>query len=215
MLTRTTIGVVTGVVIGLAGSSAIAQTAIIRGIVRDGSGQPLNEATITAESGDWNRSQEDHTDESGRFSFIGLQPGQWLFVVTKLGFESSQGFANIRRTGDSGTIQFMLDRDPMHPPPPATGVLAGISADDLQHDLDAAHTLFDQGNFDAAIAAYQGVLADVPRLTSLHLQIGHAYRAKQDYNNARSAYRAVPVESKAGPEAESAIRDLPGDGSVR
>jgi tetratricopeptide (TPR) repeat protein len=215
MLRRTTIGVVIGVVIGLTAGAVFAQTAIIRGIVRDAAGQPLDEVTITAESSNWRRSEGNETDAAGRFSFIGLQPGQWLFLVQKRGFETTQAVANVGRTGDSGTIEFVMEHDPLHPPPPATGVLAGISADDIQDDLDAAHALFDEGNFDAAIAAYRVVLANVPQLTSLHLQIGHAFREKEDYDSALNAYWAVPIESSAGPEAESAIRDLAGPGSRR
>lgn len=207
--------VVACVAMCLSASAALAQTAIIRGMVTDTAGEALGQAEVTAESAEWRRSEQGRTDNGGRFSFIGLQPGRWLFVVRKRGFESSQGFANVGRTGDSGVIEFELRYDPLNPPPPSTGRLAGIRADDIQSNLDAAHALFDDGDYDAAIAAYQGVLDEIPWLTSVNLQIGHAYREKEDFEAALGAYRAVPAESKAGAEAESAIRDLPSSSTRR
>ena len=192
----------------LAGSSASAQNAVIRGVVRDVAGTALDGVTVTAESAEWGRSEEEVTDDAGRFQFIGLQGGRWLFVVRMRGYEPAQGFANVRRTGDSGVIEFEMEYDPLNPPAPSTGLLAGIRADDIQTELDAAHDLFDTGEYDRAIAAYQDLLQQVPRLTSLHLQIGHAYREKQDYERALEAYRAVPGDSRSGAEAESAIEAL-------
>ena len=78
----------------------------------------------------------------------------------------------------------------------------------MQADLDTADGLFDGGDYDSAIAAYEAVLNQVPLLTSLHLQIGHAYRAKRDYERALLAYRAVPAQTAAWTEAEAAIQDL-------
>jgi tetratricopeptide (TPR) repeat protein len=192
-----------------------AQTAVIRGLVSDITGEPINGVTVTAESAEWRRMEEEATDGSGRFQFIGLQGGRWLFVVRKRGYEPSQGFATVRNTGDSGVIEFQLEFDPLHPPAPSTGVLAGIRADDIQAQLDAAHALFDRGEYDGAIAAYKTVLEEVPRLTSLNLQIGHAHREKQNYDQALAAYQAVPVGTTARKEAESAIQALAPLGTVR
>jgi tetratricopeptide (TPR) repeat protein len=192
-----------------------AQTAVIRGLVSDITGEPISGVTVTAESAEWRRMEEEATDGAGRFQFIGLQGGRWLFVVRKRGYEPSQGFATVRNTGDSGVIEFQLEFDPLHPPAPSTGVLAGIRADDIQAQLDAAHALFDRGEYDGAIAAYKTVLEEVPRLTSLNLQIGHAHREKQNYDQALAAYQAVPVGTTARKEAESAIQALAPLGTVR
>ena len=171
--------------------------------------------TVTAESSEWGRTEQAQTDASGRFSFIGLQAGRWLFLVQKRGYQPAQGFANVRRTGESGVLEFELEFDPLHPPAPSTGLLAGIRADDLQAELDAAHALFDRGDYDGAIAAYERVLVQVPRLTSLNLQIGHAYREKQDHERALTAYRAVPAGSNAEGEARAAIEALGGPAGAR
>ena len=151
---------------------------------------------------------ETETSDAGRFSFIGLDNGRWLFTLRKRGYQPAQGFAPVRRAGNSGTISFTMEIDLLDPPVASTGLLAGIRVDDLQLEVDAAHELFDSGAYDSAISAYEAILEQVPNLTSLNLRIGHAYREKREYDQARAAYRRVSLESRARLEAESAIRQI-------
>ena len=186
----------------------LAQQSVIRGVVRDTAGNPITEATVMAESRVSPRVIETETDDSGRFSFIGLERGRWLFTIQKRGYQPTQGFAPIRRTGNSGIVSLTMEVDLLDPPVSSTGVLAGIRADDLQAEVNAANALFDQGDYTGAISAYQGILEQVPALTSLNLQIGHAYREEQDFTQARAAYRKVPSDTPASKEAESALEEL-------
>jgi tetratricopeptide (TPR) repeat protein len=189
-------------------STALAQSSIIRGVVRDFVGKPIGDASVTAESPNSTRVIESQTNSSGVFSFIGLQRGRWRFTVRKRGYQPVQGFAPVRRAGNSGTISLTMEISLLNPPVASTGLLAGLRADDLQAEIDAAHSLFDSGEYDRAIAAYQIILAQVPTLTSLNIQIGHSYLAKLDYELARSAYQKVPSETLARAEANSALIDL-------
>ena len=199
----------------LAAPTASAQNSVIQGIVRDISGEPIGEAIVTAENSARDQTATSTTDNNGRFSFIALTTGQWLFTIEKPGYKPTQGFARVRRSGDSGRITLTLEINPLDPPVPTTGLLAGIRAEDIQANVDAAHELFDTGDFDGAISAYDIILKMVPRLTSLNLQIGHAYREKRDYNMARIAYSKVPAESVAGTEAELAIQEIDTLGATR
>lgn len=168
------------------------------------------------------RPEETVTDNNGRFTINWIRSGMWQAIVSAEGFAESRLTVEVTQ-GESYAcnpnqlmrcrepIEFSMVRvvDPMHPTEaPSVGALAGIRADDIQAEVDAAHDLFDSGEYDDAIASYEVVLEQVPLLTSLHLQIGHAYRAKQDYERALLAYRAVPADTTAGAEAESAIQDL-------
>ena len=186
----------------------LAQQSVIRGVVRDTAGNPIIEATVRAESNVTPRIGETETDDSGRFSFIGLERGRWLFTIQKRGYRPTQGFAPVRRAGNSGVVSLTMEIDLLDPPVASTGVLAGIRADDLQTEVDAANALFDQGDYTGAISAYQVILEQVPQLTSLNLQIGHAYKEKQDFTEARAAYRKVPSNTPASKEAESALKEL-------
>ena len=191
----------------LAPAAVSGQTAVIVGSVHGADGEPVERAIVKAESTQHAASPEDQTDSQGRFAFIGLQRGRWLFSIDKVGYRSTQGFANIRRSGHV-RVSFVLEPDPFNPAPPSTGLLAGVRAVEIQSDLDAAHTLFDDGNYQAAIDRYEALLERLPRLTSLNLQIGHAYREQRDYPRALAAYRAVPADSSAATEAAEAIQAL-------
>lgn len=186
---------------------ADAQTGVVTGAVRDVEGEPIVGAEVVGENTEWQRRLEATTNASGRFSFIGLQRGRWLFVVRQRGYEPVQGFANVRGSG-TGRVNFVMETDPLHPPAPSTGVLANLRGDELEDALDAADALYENGDYDGAIDAYEAVLARVPRLTGLHVQIGHAYRGKNDFDRALAAYRAVPAGDPASLEAQGAIEAL-------
>ena len=184
-----------------------AQSSIIRGRVRAVDGTPISLAKISGQSARNGRTITDETDGSGRFAFIGLSSGPWLFTVEKFGYEPSQGVVYIRRTARTD-MSFVLEINPFSPPVPETGVLAGLRAREIQEDLMSAHALFDDGNFDDAIDLYKELLNRLPLLTSLHIQIGHAYLGKRDYRRALAAYRAVPADAAAAEEAALAIQAL-------
>jgi len=186
----------------------LAQQSVIRGVVRDTAGNPIIEAAVRAESNVTPRIGETETDDSGRFSFIGLERGRWLFTIQKRGYRPTQGFAPVRRAGNSGVVSLTMEIDLLDPPVASTGVLAGIRADDLQTEVDAANALFDRGDYTGAISAYQVILEQVPQFSSLNLQIGHAYKENQDFTEARAAYRKVPSNTPASKEAESALKEL-------
>ena len=186
---------------------ASAQTGVVTGSVRDVEGEPIVGAEVVGENTEWQRRIDTTTNDAGRFSFIGLQRGRWLFLIRQRGYEPVQGFANVRGSG-TGRVNFVMETDPLHPPAPSTGVLANLRGDELEEALDAADALYDRGDFDAAIEAYESVLENVPGLTGLHVQIGHAYRAKNDRARALAAYRAVPAGGPASVEAQGAIEAL-------
>ncbi len=186
---------------------ATAQTGVVTGAVRDVGGEPIAGAEVVGENTEWQRRLEATTNDSGRFSFVGLQRGRWLFLIRQRGYEPVQGFANVRGSG-TARVNFVMETDPLHPPAPSTGVLANLRGDELEEALDAADALFDVGDYDAAIDAYEAVLVNVPRLTGLHVQIGHAYRGKNDFERALAAYRSVPAGDHASVEAQGAIEAL-------
>ena len=196
---------------GLAG----AQTGYVNGIVRDPSGEGIEDALVVAFSAPWQRREETTTNGAGRFSFVGLQAGQWLFLAQRAGYSPVQAFAPVRASGLGPRVVLTMEIDPLSAPTPAIGRLANVHADDLHTLLDAADALFDLGNYDRAIDAYESVLERAPPLTSLHLQIGHAYREKQEPERALAAYRAVPRDTPAGAEAVAAIEELLAAGGSR
>ena len=187
---------------------AAAQTGYVNGIVRDPSGDGVEDALVVAFSAPWQRREETTTNGAGRFSFVGLQAGQWLFLAQRPGYSPVQAFAPVRASGLGPRVVLTMEIDPLTAPTPATGQLANVHSDDLHVLLAAADALFDLGNYERAIDAYEAVLERAPPLTSLHLQIGHAYREKRETERALEAYRSVPAETPAGAEATAAIEEI-------
>ena len=177
----------------------------IRGLVSDRDGTPIAEAVVTAEELAADGSMTAVSDESGRFSFIGLNRGEWLFVVRSEGFKEVQAMANVRASGPGAVMRFTMDRDVFNPPAPLVGMLAGLRGRDVLEDLARADDLFDAGDYDEAIEAYSAILETVPTLSSLNLQIGHAHQAQQRPDEALAAYRAALEADPLNPEAQSAV----------
>ena len=191
----------------LVSASVVSAQGLVSGRVRAPDDTPIEGATISGQSVQTGRTAAGETDGNGRFAFIALSRGQWIFTVEKFGYESSEGIATVTRSGRTN-ISLVLEVNPFSPPVPNSGVLAGIPAGEVQEDLTAAHSLFDQGDYDNAIGAYEVILGRIPELTSLNLQIGHAYLEKRDYQRALAAYQAVPADTPAAEEAAAAIEAL-------
>ena len=170
-------------------ASAFAQGRV-RGIVRDDDGNGISGATVSAENLGLTTTRAVATDNSGRFAFVGLSRGEWLFVIRADGFKP---------------VQFTMEVDAFSPPAPAVGVLAGLTARGLVESLEEAEGLFDRGEYDDAIDAYRSILERAPALTSLSLQIGHAFREKQEPDQALAAYRTVLDADPSNAEARAAI----------
>ena len=177
----------------------------VRGFVVDRDGAPIPGATVDAEELEAAGLHDATTDDSGRFSFIGLNRGEWRFVIRAEGFEPVQGLATVQASGPGVNVRFTLDRDPFNPPAPTVGVLAGLTANEILKNLVLAEELFDAGDYDDAIAAYRAVLAAAPAMTSLNLQIGYALHALERPAEALDAYHAALEDDPSNVEAQAAI----------
>ena len=189
----------------LCATSHVGAQGRIRGMIVDRDGAPVAGATVTAEELGGAADSTATTDDSGRFSFLGLNRGEWTFIVRADGFEPVQGMAIVQASGPGTAVQFAMDRDVFNPPAPVGGVLGGLRATAIVEDLDQADRLFDGGDYGAAIEAYEALLVSAPALTSLHLQVGHAHQRLQHQDLAVAAYRAALAADPTNPEARAAL----------
>ena len=195
--------------IGVTAGAAEAQLGRIRGIVRDPSGESVSRVLVKAEHPATTRSITTTTDDDGRFALIGLQLGSWTFTIEAPGFHPVEATVRIRSVAEVGNTQaasFVMTQDVARPVAPSTGLLAGITARGIQLELDTADTLYEAGQYDEAIEAYEAVLARVPFLTTINLQIGHAYQEQKEYSKARAAYEEVLRSDPTNEEAKDALR---------
>jgi tetratricopeptide (TPR) repeat protein len=168
---------------------AAAQTGRVGGTIRDGQGQPIKGATVTAENPQASPSTfTATTDDKGRYSIIGLRSGTWKITASAPGFTPSGGSVPIRTIGaPNPPVDIVLAPGATGP----AGALAGVNTKELQGELQKAEDLMNQQQYDAAIAAYQALLTKTPALTMINLQIGRAYRMKKDYDSALGAYKRI------------------------
>ena len=180
-------------------ASAYAQTGRAGGTVKDEAGQPIKGATITAENpGAAPDSFTATTDDKGRWAIIGMRAGQWAFTAQSPGFIADGLRLDVRTVGaPNPPIEFRLKKQPAAPP----GALGNVAPKDLQQDLLAADQLYNNQQWDQAIAAYRAILDKTPALSVINLQIASAYRNKRDYDHAIAAYndllKADPNNDKA------------------
>ncbi len=178
---------------------AAAQTGRIGGTVKDDKGEPLKGASVRAENPDASpNSFTATTDDKGRYSVIGMRTGNWKFTAEAPGYAPESGMMRVQTIGTPNPpLNFVLRKGGAAP----AGVLAGLSAKDLQADLAAADQLYNAQQWDQAIAAYKVILAKAPAVTVLNLQIATCYRNKKDYDSALAAYgdllKADPSNEKA------------------
>jgi tetratricopeptide (TPR) repeat protein len=149
---------------------ALAQSARASGSVRSADGKPLKGATVRAVNKDaYPPEIASSTDDKGRWAMIGLRTGTWTFVAEAPGFTPAQTPWPVR-VGGTPPIPFVLVRD--------LGPIPNALTRTVQQQITAANTMRDRGQLDQAIAAYEQVRDQNPKLTAMNLVVAGAYRQK-------------------------------------
>jgi len=179
---RASLALVTVFVIGFA-APAFAQTARASGTVKDTAGKAMKGATVKASNKDAYPSQiTSTTDDKGRWAMIGLRTGTWTFVVEAPGFAKQEAQWPVRVAG-TAPMNFVLARD--------LGPIPGALTKNVQQQLVAANALRDKGQLDQAIAAYEQIRDQNPKLTAVNLVMGSVYRRKAALESDPTARRAL------------------------
>lgn len=176
-----------GLAVMLIALPAAAQTGRVGGTIKDDKGQPVKGATVVAENPSASPSSfTATTDGNGRYSIIGLRSGGWKITASAPGFTPSGGNVQIRTIGaPNPPVDIILAPGATGP----AGALAGVNTKELQGELAKAEEMLNAQQYDAAIAAYNAILAKTPALTMINLQVGRAYRMKKDYDSALGVYK--------------------------
>ena len=190
----------------LAASVAAANAQVIRvsGTIKDGGGRPVRGATVTADNPDQTPSRLTATSNAkGEFGFMGVRRGLWTLTVEAPGFERLQ----FKHTVAAGRQQ-PLD---VHVTPtlvPVALPLDAVKAADIQQRIARAESLSSSGDIDGAIVAWNDVLAKIPALTSVYMQVGELYERKPDPTRALAAYRKLLELEPGNARALAAIERL-------
>ena len=202
------VGFCLGVMAAPAEAQNQARNGRILGSVRDARGEPVKGATVMVANSDVDSRRTTTTSDDGGFAMIGLEGGTWVVTIEAPGFYPVQAQVRLRGSGRGALVSLVMDRDPLsplRPATPSTGLLAGVNAEEIQLELDAADALYEAGQYDQAIQAYEAILVKIPSLTTVNLQVGHAYREKKEYDKARAAYQEVLKGDPRNEEAKAAL----------
>src|SRR5262245_58940796 len=190
----------------LAASVAAADAQVIRvsGTIKDDGGRPVRGATVTADNPDQTPSRLTATSNAkGEFGFMGVRRGLWTLTVEAPGFERLQ----FKHTVAAGRQQ-PLD---VHVSPtlvPVALPLDAVKAPDIQQRIARAESLSSSGDIDGAIVAWNDVLAKVPALTSVYMQVGELYERKPDPARALASYRKLLELEPGNARALAAVERL-------
>jgi tetratricopeptide (TPR) repeat protein len=159
-------------------------TGMIKGVVTDDKGQPVDDAKVVIEmSGGTGRKFETKTNKKGEYIQIGLATGSYKIVAEKdkLGSEPANVAVRANTTQNANLTLAMA---------------SAAATKDAQAKNAAITKVFDEGvqlsnagQHDAAIAKFQEAIGIIPTCYNCYNNIAYSYTAKKDYANAEEAYK--------------------------
>jgi len=172
-------------------SPALAQsTGMIRGVVKDASGKPVDGAKINIDSDANNRHFETKSDKKGEFIQIGLAPGPYKVTAEKDKVVSAPTPVGVRiAAGAPITLVIGGGGGGMSPE-------AAAKTTALKKTFEEGVTASRAGNHDAAIASFQAAAELNPNCFDCYYNIAFSESQKKDYDKAEAAYKKA-IELKA------------------
>jgi tetratricopeptide (TPR) repeat protein len=189
------------VLLFVSAAPAVAQS-IIRGKVVDGTGKPVEGATVTFEAEGTNRKAQTKTNRNGEFLQVGLQSGAYKITANKegVGSQTLPGQVSQSRPVE---LSFNL----------AAGAAAGAAAADkeaaaaLQTAARAATAALNAGQFDAAITQFNDLIVKVPTCGECYYNLGVAHLGKNQNTEAEAALNKS-IEIRPTADAHSQLAKL-------
>jgi len=181
-------------------SSAFAQAGMLKGVVMDAQGNPIEGAEVEIVSNDSARAFETKTDRRGEFVQIGLRSGSYKVTATKDNMAQTLN-ANVRQGNNPG-LQFNLT--------PVSNLSAGdvqkLAA--LQAAFTAANDAVKAGNHSLAVTKYQEALAAQPACRDCHVNIGYSQTELKQYDAAEASFKAAIALDANSADAYSGLAAL-------
>jgi len=172
------------------GAPALAQsTGMVRGVVKDASGKPVEGAKITIDADANNRHFETKSDKKGEFLQIGLAPGAYKVTAEKDKVVSAPSNVTVRIAAGN-PITLVLGAGGGVSPEAAAKATAMKKA--FEEGVAASRA----GNHDAAITSFQSAAEMIPNCFDCYYNIAYSQTQKKDYDKAEAAYKKA-IELKA------------------
>jgi tetratricopeptide (TPR) repeat protein len=174
-------------------SPALAQsTGMVRGVVKDAAGKPVEGAKVNIDADANNRHFDTKSDKKGEFLQIGLAPGAYKVTAEKDKVVSAPSMVTVRIAAGN-PITLVLG---------GGGGGGGVSPEmaakqaAMKKAFDEGVTASRAGNHDAAIAGFMAATELNPNCFDCYYNIAFSETQKKDYDKAEVAYKKA-IELKA------------------
>ena len=172
-------------------SPALAQsTGMIRGVVKDAAGKPVEGAKVSIDADANNRHFDTKSDKKGEFLQIGLAPGGYKVTAEKDKVLSPPSTVTVRIAAGSPITLVLGGGAPGADPAVAAKTAA------LKKSFEEGVVASRAGNHDAAIASFQAAAEINPNCFDCYYNIAFSESQKKDYDKAEAAYKKA-IELKA------------------
>lgn len=172
------------------GAQAFAQsTGMVRGVVKDASGKPVEGAKITIDADANNRHFETKSDKKGEFLQIGLAPGAYKVTAEKDKVVSAPSNVTVRIAAGNPITLVLGAGGGMSPE-------AAAKATAMKKAFEEGVAASRAGNHDAAITSFQSAAEMNPNCFDCYYNIAYSQTQKKDYDKAEAAYKKA-IELKA------------------
>jgi len=181
---------------------AAQSTGLVKGLVKDDKGQPVEGAKVTIEfQGGVSRKFEGKSDKKGEFLQIGLAPGEYKITAEKDKLSAAQ---NVRvRIGQTSEAALVLGVNAA-----AGSAEAAKKSAELKKVFDEGVAASREGKHDDAIAAFTKAAELNPSCYDCYYNVEYANAQKKDYDKAEAAYKKA-IELKADyAEAYSGLANI-------
>jgi len=170
-------------------------TGRVTGSVKDTEGNPIEGATITATDSE-GKTMDTSSGKDGKWAILGFRSGTYEFTVQATGFGPQAYKQSVKQMGRNPLMDFVLE-------PLSQGQAGGGTT-----VLSEANELFENGQYDEALAKYEELLVAEPTLYQINYNIGSVYRAKGEYDEALEAFQKVLAQEPLHANTLISIGDI-------
>jgi tetratricopeptide (TPR) repeat protein len=170
--------------LAVAQPAAAQSTGMVKGVVKDASGQPVDGAKVNIDMSEGvNRHFETKTNKKGEFVQIGLPPGRYNVTAEKDKLASPPAPAAVS-VGRPAEVNLVLGGAGA----PMSKEAAAKNAE-LKQAFEEGIAASQANDYDKAIAAFTHASEINPNCFDCHYNIGFMYSQKKDWDKAEAAYK--------------------------
>jgi TolA-binding protein len=162
----------------------------LKGAVVDQDGTPVEGVTVKLFSVRGQSGFELTTDAKGEWTATYIRGGAWNIDFEKTGYMPKKISTDIAEIAGNAPIKTQLQK-----------VEGSVLTDEVVAELSAGNKLYEEKQYDAAIAAYQNILSKAPDVYIVQINVGNCYFEMQKYDLAEEAYKKVLEKEPKNAEA--------------